>query len=75
MKIIQLVLTPNDAVYQGRILGLADNGDTYIDDNKGGWSLFIANVGKNDCEFLGQCAKHSEGKCPNNSDCDEYKRK
>ena len=41
-KIIQILVTPNDACWQGRILGLCDNGITYEVNHKGRWAPIIA---------------------------------
>jgi len=41
-KIIQILATPNDPCWQGRMLGLCDNGVTYEVNHKGVWSPIIA---------------------------------
>ena len=41
IKIIQLLKLENDAIWQGRLLGLGDNGITYKLDTKGRWEKFI----------------------------------
>jgi len=40
-KIIQLILMPQDQRWQGRLLGLGDNGVTYELSDKGKWERFI----------------------------------
>ena len=40
VKIIQLVKTENDCTWQGRLLGLGDDGVTY-DSSSGVWKPFI----------------------------------
>ena len=39
-KIIQILIAPNDSVYQGALLGLSDKGKVYREDN-GTWVLFV----------------------------------
>jgi hypothetical protein len=45
-KIIQLLLTPNDSNWQGMLLGLADNGDTYRLDHADGWVIWFDGISK-----------------------------
>jgi hypothetical protein len=45
-KIIQLLLTPNDSNWQGMLLGLADNGDTYRLDHAEGWVIWFDGISK-----------------------------
>jgi len=45
-KIIQLLLTPNDSDWQGALLGLADNGDTYRLDHADGWVIWFDGISK-----------------------------
>jgi len=40
-KIIQLMMTPNDSDWKGRLLGLGDDGVTYEIDFYGKWKPFI----------------------------------
>lgn len=40
MKIIQLLMTPNDSTWQGTLLGLADNGVVYKSSRDSQWSVF-----------------------------------
>ena len=42
MKIIQLLLTPNDSRWQNTLLGLADDGGTYSADPSGKWVPYLA---------------------------------
>ncbi|MCU0808647.1 MAG: hypothetical protein MUC53_12175 [Candidatus Contendobacter sp.] len=42
-KIIQLILTPNDNAWQGVILGLADDGVTYV--FREGWKPYLPHIG------------------------------
>ena len=42
-KIVQLLMTPNDSTWQGRLLGLGSDGNTYEATNDG-WKPLIANV-------------------------------
>ena len=44
-KIIQLVLTDDDAKWQGRLLGLGDDGITYECNHQGRWEPFIPKLG------------------------------
>lgn len=44
VKIIQLVATENDVTWQGRLLGLGDNGVTYVVNGRGRWEEFIPGV-------------------------------
>lgn len=41
MKIIQIVFSPNDSTWQGRLLGLGDDGVTYELGPEGHWLIFI----------------------------------
>jgi len=43
-KIIQLLLTENNERWQGRLLGLANNGATYYVNKSGEWELFIDKI-------------------------------
>jgi len=43
VKIIQILLTPNDYSWQGALLGLGDNCVTYINNN-GVWVRYMRNV-------------------------------
>lgn len=43
-KIIQLLLAPNDSNWQGMLLGLADNGDTYRLDHADGWVIWFDGI-------------------------------
>ena len=45
-KIVQLLLTPNDSNWQGMLLGLADNGDTYRLDHADGWVIWFDGISK-----------------------------
>jgi hypothetical protein len=45
-KIVQLLLTPNDSNWQGMLLGLADNGDTYRLDHADGWVIWFDGIPK-----------------------------
>ena len=40
VKIIQIIATPNDAHYQGAIIGLGDDGVIYLAVN-GGWEVHV----------------------------------
>jgi len=42
-KIIQLLLTENNGTWQGRLLGLGNDGVTYVAE-KEGWKLFITKI-------------------------------
>ena len=44
-KIIQILLTEENSKWQGRLLGLADDGFTYAVNNDGLWEKFIPPVG------------------------------
>lgn len=46
MKIVQLILMPNDQKWQGAFLGLGSDGVTYELDKNGKWKAFIPNVDK-----------------------------
>ena len=41
MKIIQILLTPEDARWQGRLLGLGDDGILYESAGNSGWYPMI----------------------------------
>jgi hypothetical protein len=57
-KIVQLLLTPNDSNWQGMLLGLADNGDTYRLDHADGWVIWFDGIPKqNDESIHPECAK------------------
>lgn len=49
-KIIQLLITPNDSNWQGILLGLADNGDTYRLDHADGWVIWFDGISKQNGE-------------------------
>ena len=49
-KIIQLLLTPNDSNWQGMLLGLADNGDTYRLDDTDGWVIWFDGISKENAD-------------------------
>lgn len=49
-KIIQLLLTPNDSNWQGMLLGLADNGDTYRLDHADGWVIWFDGISQQNAE-------------------------
>ena len=42
--IVQLLMTPNDSTWQGRLLGLGNNGVTYVCGYNGTWEPFIQNI-------------------------------
>ena len=44
-KIIQILIAPNDALWQGMILGLGDDGVTYRAGSKNTWEPLIPPVG------------------------------
>jgi len=44
-KIVQLLLTPNDIVWQGRLLGLGSDGVTYEVGDNTRWVPMIAPLG------------------------------
>ena len=44
-KIVQLILTPNDSIWQGVLLGLGDDGATYYCDKSGRWAEYIPPIG------------------------------
>jgi hypothetical protein len=44
-KIIQILITPNDSTWQGRLLGLSDDGVTYAAENDG-WEEFVPELKK-----------------------------
>lgn len=48
-KIIQLLKTENDAKWQGRLLGLGDDGVTYECGPVGRWEEFIPPLDNKDC--------------------------
>lgn len=51
VKIIQIMGMPNDACWQGHILGLGDDGVVYVDDHVNGvavWLEYIPMVIKQD---------------------------
>lgn len=43
VKIIQLLITPNNSIWQGQLLGLGSNGITYIMENNK-WVPVIQNI-------------------------------
>lgn len=44
-RIVQLLFAPNDATWQGVLLGLSDNGETFVCDDKGLWKPYIPPLG------------------------------
>jgi len=44
MKIIQILVTPDNSTYQGQMLGLGDDGVTYYAENKGWKEYFGAHI-------------------------------
>lgn len=44
LKIIQILFAPNNADWQGVLLGLCENGKTYRLDRKNGWVEYIDQV-------------------------------
>jgi hypothetical protein len=51
-KIIQLLLTRNDSNWQGMLLGLADNGDTYRLDHADRWVIWFDGISKENAESI-----------------------
>lgn len=43
-KIIQLLIAPNNSHWQGMLLGLANNGDTYRLDSEDGWVIWFDGI-------------------------------
>jgi hypothetical protein len=44
MKIIQILVTPDNSTYQGKMLGLGDDGVTYYAENRGWKTYFGAHI-------------------------------
>ena len=45
IKIIQILFTESHSTWQGRLLGLGDDGVVYTLDQKGNWEPFIRPLG------------------------------
>lgn len=44
-QIIQLLMTPNDATWQGVLIGLGNDGVTYVCGTSGRWEKYIPPIG------------------------------
>jgi hypothetical protein len=51
-RIVQLLMTPQDATWQGRLIGLGSDGETYSVNYKGFWELFVPALGVTENEGM-----------------------